>query len=41
VGLQKLGSWLLLMVISFIMVDMLYYIRTRLLTKQSSKLRDV
>ena len=29
VGIQKLGSWLLLMVISFIMVDILYYLRTR------------
>jgi uncharacterized membrane protein YoaT (DUF817 family) len=29
VGLEKLGSWLLLMVISFIMIDILYYIRTR------------
>jgi uncharacterized membrane protein YoaT (DUF817 family) len=29
VGIQKLGSWLLLMVISFIMVDMLYYIRAQ------------
>ncbi|HEY4161134.1 MAG TPA: DUF817 domain-containing protein [Candidatus Saccharimonadales bacterium] len=30
VGIQKVGSWLLLMVISFIMVDMLYYTRSRL-----------
>jgi len=29
VGVQKLGSWLLLMVISFIMVDILYYVRAR------------
>jgi len=29
VGAQKLGSWLLLMVISFIMVDMLYYLRAK------------
>lgn len=29
VSLQKLGSWFLLMIISFIMVDMLYYLRTR------------
>jgi uncharacterized membrane protein YoaT (DUF817 family) len=29
VGIQKLGSWLLLMVISFIMVDILYYLRAR------------
>lgn len=29
VGLDKLGSWLLLMVISFIMVDLLYYVRLR------------
>ncbi len=29
VGLHKVGSWLLLMVISFIMVDILYYIRSR------------
>jgi uncharacterized membrane protein YoaT (DUF817 family) len=36
VGLQKLGSWLLLMVISFIMVDMLYYARSRW-TRTSAK----
>ncbi len=29
VGIEKIGSWLLLMIISFIMVDMLYYIRAR------------
>lgn len=29
VGLDKIGSWLLLMVISFIMVDILHYVRTR------------
>jgi uncharacterized membrane protein YoaT (DUF817 family) len=29
VGIDKMGSWLLLMVISFIMVDVLYYIRAR------------
>lgn len=29
VGVHKLGSWLLLMIISFILVDMLYYIRAR------------
>ncbi len=29
VGIQKIGSWLLLMVISFIMVDMLYFIRAK------------
>jgi uncharacterized membrane protein YoaT (DUF817 family) len=29
VGITKLGSWLLLMVISFIMVDMLYYVRAK------------
>lgn len=29
VGLEKLGSWLLLMVISFIMVDLLHYIRSQ------------
>lgn len=29
VGVQKLGSWLLLMIISFILIDMLYYIRVR------------
>jgi len=28
VGLEKFGSWYLLMIISFIMVDLLYYIRT-------------
>jgi uncharacterized membrane protein YoaT (DUF817 family) len=30
VGIEKIGSWLLLMIISFIMVDMLYYVRQRL-----------
>jgi len=30
VGVEKLGSWMLLMIISFIMVDMLYFIRGRL-----------
>jgi uncharacterized membrane protein YoaT (DUF817 family) len=30
VNLEKIGSWLLLMVISFIMIDMLYFIRKRL-----------
>lgn len=29
VGFEKMGSWLLLMVISFIMVDLLHYIRLR------------
>jgi uncharacterized membrane protein YoaT (DUF817 family) len=29
VGLDKIGSWLLLMVISFIMIDLLYYVRSR------------
>jgi len=29
VGIHKFGSWLLLMVISFIMVDLLYYIRAK------------
>ncbi|HSE60753.1 MAG TPA: DUF817 domain-containing protein [Candidatus Saccharimonadales bacterium] len=29
VGLEKLGSWLLLMVISFVMVDLLHYLRSR------------
>lgn len=29
VGLEKLGSWLLLMVISFVMVDLLHYFRSR------------
>jgi uncharacterized membrane protein YoaT (DUF817 family) len=29
VGMGKLGSWLLLMIISFIMVDILYFIRLR------------
>lgn len=28
VGFEKVGSWVLLMIISFIMVDMLYYLRT-------------
>jgi uncharacterized membrane protein YoaT (DUF817 family) len=35
VGAQKIGSWLLLMVISFIMTDILHYIRTTYLTKNS------
>lgn len=30
VGLEKLGSWLLLMVISFIMIDILYAVRAKL-----------
>jgi uncharacterized membrane protein YoaT (DUF817 family) len=30
VSLEKIGSWLLLMVISFIMIDMLYFIRRQL-----------
>jgi uncharacterized membrane protein YoaT (DUF817 family) len=30
VGVQKFGSWFLLLIISFIMVDMLYYIRGRM-----------
>jgi uncharacterized membrane protein YoaT (DUF817 family) len=30
VGIEKIGSWLLLMIISFIMVDILYYVRQRL-----------
>jgi uncharacterized membrane protein YoaT (DUF817 family) len=29
VGLEKMGSWLLLMVISFVMVDLLHYIRAK------------
>ena len=29
VGIEKLGSWLLLMVISFIMVDLLHYVRAK------------
>lgn len=29
VGIEKFGSWFLLMIISFIMVDLLYYIRSR------------
>lgn len=29
VGVDKIGSWLLLMVISFIMIDLLHYARTR------------
>jgi len=29
VGFEKIGSWLLLMVISFIMIDLLHYLRTR------------
>jgi uncharacterized membrane protein YoaT (DUF817 family) len=50
VGAQKIGSWLLLMVISFILVDMLYYIRAKQtvqhanrpvgLKAAASKLRD-
>lgn len=35
VGFEKLGSWFLLMIISFIMIDMLYYIRARLVLKHS------
>ena len=38
VGLHKLGSWTLLMVISFIMVDMLYYTRSRIKNTQKSRL---
>jgi uncharacterized membrane protein YoaT (DUF817 family) len=34
VGLQKIGSWVLLMIISFIMVDMLYFIRGKIEHKQ-------
>jgi uncharacterized membrane protein YoaT (DUF817 family) len=34
VGLQKIGSWILLMIISFIMVDMLYFIRGKIQHKQ-------
>lgn len=30
VGIDKIGSWVLLMIISFIMIDMLYYIRSGL-----------
>ena len=39
VGIDKIGSWLLLMIISFIMVDMLYYIRLTVLPRmrQSKK----
>jgi len=33
VDTQKIGSWMLLMVISFIMVDMLYFIRSKLQLK--------
>lgn len=29
VGIEKLGSWFLLMIISFIMIDLLYYLRSR------------
>ena len=29
VGIEKFGSWFLLMIISFIMIDLLYYIRTK------------
>lgn len=36
VGVQKLGSWLLLMVISFIMIDVLYYIRLTRAAKNSA-----
>ncbi len=34
VDIRKIGSWLLLMVISFIMVDLLHYARTRPLLKE-------
>lgn len=34
VGMEKFGSWLLLMVISFIMIDMLYYVRAMLAKKR-------
>lgn len=37
VGLEKVGSWLLLMIISFIMIDMLYYIRARLAKGRTTK----
>ncbi len=30
VGIEKIGSWLLLMVISFIMIDLLHYVRAKL-----------
>lgn len=35
VSLDKLGSWLLLMVISFIMIDMLYAVRGRFMRRHS------
>jgi len=38
VGIQKMGSWLLLMVISFIMVDMLHYLRLRTLARPRIKI---
>lgn len=37
VGFQKMGSWLLLMVISFIMIDLLHYVRAK---RFSGKLTD-
>lgn len=33
VGIEKFGSWFLLMIISFIMVDILYYIRSKIAKK--------
>jgi uncharacterized membrane protein YoaT (DUF817 family) len=37
-GAQKKGSWLLLMVISFILVDMLYYIRAKQAAQHANRL---
>lgn len=34
VGIEKFGSWFLLMIISFIMIDLLYYIRARRLSRR-------
>ncbi|MBX4190778.1 DUF817 domain-containing protein [Candidatus Saccharibacteria bacterium] len=36
IGIGKIGSWLLLMIISFIMVDILYYIRAAIQDKKLS-----
>ena len=36
VGIEKFGSWFLLMVISFIMIDILYYIRKRRFASRTS-----
>jgi uncharacterized membrane protein YoaT (DUF817 family) len=39
VGFEKLGSWLLLMVISFIMIDILYAVRARLAQRRHIDLK--